>query len=582
MAFEGAVMKMSGRNGTRSLKNLLASFRISTKLIFGFVVIFLMTSMACYLGYSGLSSLESEMGLIARDKAIYSDAQEIKNLMLQHRRFEKDLFLNIGDQEKQVEKYLPKLQKKQTEIQVLLVRMEQTIREDPRFSPEIKAIAEQLVELDHTYMNGVLSVADKAIHAFDFTPQEANQAMAPFKEPIHELEEGIDQVADATTQLFQDRIESSQANAARASFRMIVGAVLALVPCPFIVMVVVGPLRKVSRLLAEIAKSEGDLTRRLPVEGKDEIAELSRWFNQFVDQMQAVIIRVGESAAVLVTSSSELNGTAAELTENAGNTTTRSAFVVEEAGHMATRMADASQSTQQMQTNINSVASAIEELATCINEISGNTELAASVASNAANEIEQSNASIHELGHAAQEISRVVETIEAIAEQTSLLALNATIEAARAGEAGKGFSIVAHEVKELANQAAAATEGIRGRVEAIQAATDKTTRSIGGVGEHVAKVSEVSTMIAAAIEQQNATTQNISDHILETSNAVALLSEGVMKSTEASGGIRDSMQAVDLAAKATATGATNTRNTSTSVQHIADQLQTLMGQFRVT
>ena len=574
-------MSNSGSNNAWSLKNFLASFRISTKLIVGFVVIFMMTTMACYLGYSGLASLESEMAFIAQDKQIYSEAQEIKNLMLQHRRFEKDLFLNIGDQEKQVEKYLPKLREKKAEIQVLLTRMEQTISDDPRFSSEIKAVAGQLVELHHAYMNGVLSVADKAIHASGFTPQDANQAMAPFKEPIHELEEGIDQVADAATELFQNRIETSQEIAAQARSRMLVGAVLALVPCPFIVMMVVGPLRKVSRLLADIAKAEGDLTRRLPVEGKDEIAELSRWFNQFVDQMQAVIIRVGESAAVLVHSSSELNGTATELADNADNTTKRSAFVVEEASHMATRMADASQSTQQMQTSINSVASAIEELATCINEISGNTDMAASVASDAAREIEHSNASIQELGKAAQDICRVVETIEAIAEQTNLLALNATIEAARAGEAGKGFSIVAHEVKELAHQAAAATEGIRERVEAIQQATSKTTHSIGGVGEHIAKVSEVSTMIAAAIEQQNATTHSISEHVIQTSNAVALLSEGVVKSAEASGGIRDNMQAVDLAAKETATGAISTRNTGTSVQDIADELQTLMGQFRV-
>lgn len=575
-------MSTSETNKTWSVENLLASFRISTKLIVGFVIIFLMTSMACYLGYSGLSALKSEMGLISHDQQIYSDAQEIKNLMLQHRRFEKDLFLNIGDQKKQLEKYLPKLREKKAEIQVLLIRMEQTISEDPRFSSEIKAVASKLVELHQSYMNGVLSVADKAIHTSGMTPQDANHAMSPFKEPIHDLEDGIDQVADATTQLFQDRIQTSQAIATQARTRMITGAVLALVPCPFIVMVVVGPLRKVSRLLADIAKAEGDLTQRLPVVGNDEIAELSRWFNHFVDQMQAVIIRVGESAGVLVASSLELNGTATELSDNADNTTKRSAFVVDEAGHMATRMNDASRSTQQMQSNINSVASAIEELASCINEISGNTELAASVATDAALEIENSSNNIHELGHAAEEISRVVETIEAIAEQTNLLALNATIEAARAGEAGKGFSIVAHEVKELANQAAAATEGIRGRVEAIQLATAKTTRSIGDVGQHIAKVSEVSTMIAAAIEQQNATTQSISDHIGETSSVVTLLSDGMVKSAEASGGIRDSMQAVDLAAQETATGAASTRNTGTAVQEIADQLQTLMAQFRVS
>lgn len=558
------------------------SLRISTKLNGGFVVIFLLTSFACYLGYSGLSNLEAEMGYIAADKQIYSDAQNIKNLMLQHRRYEKDLFLNIGNPEKQVEKYLPKLKEKQAEIQVLLQSMQQTISEDPRFAPEVKDVAGALVQLHNQYMQGVLSVADKAIADTDWTPQAANQAMEPFKEPIHELESGIDLVADATTELFKQRIESSEEVAARSRVAMVAGAALALVPCPFIVMLVVGPLRKVSRLLAEIAKAEGDLTRRLPVERNDEIGELSTWFNKFVDQMQAVMIRVGENALVLVDSSSELSGTAEELSEHADNTTSRSAFVVSEAEQMVSRMSIASKSTQSMQMNIASVASAIEELATCINEISGNTEQASVVAGEAARELEESNASIVELGSAAQEINRVIETIEDIAEQTNLLALNATIEAARAGEAGKGFSIVANEVKELARQAASATDGIRARIDAIQLATQKTTRSINDVGQHIAKVNDVSTMIAAAIQEQNATTQSIADHINQTTTAVSEIIDGVTKSAEASEGIRSSMHAVDLAAQQTASGATCTRRSGADVQRIADDLNTLLAQFRVS
>ncbi len=570
------------KSSTGSFVRRLYSVRISTKLIVGFAVIFLLTSFACYLGYSGLSNLESEMEFIAADKQIYSDSQAIKNLMLQHRRYEKDLFLNIGNQQKQVEKYLPKLKEKQAEIQVLLQRTGRIVSEDPRFSPEVKEVAGALVQLHHQYMQGVLSVAQKAIDDPNWSPQEANQAMEPFKVPIHELESGIDLVADAATELFQQRIESSKAVAVRSRVAMVAGAALALVPCPFIVMVVVGPLRKVSRLLAEIAKAEGDLTRRLPVERNDEIGELSTWFNKFVDQMQAVMVRVGESASVLVESSSQLTGTAEELTHYADSTTSRSAFVVSEADQMVHRMSFASKSTQSMQMNITSVANAIEELAACINDISGNTEQASSVATEAARELENSNANFLELGRAANEINRVIETIEDIAEQTNLLALNATIEAARAGEAGKGFSIVANEVKELARQAASATEGIRERIDAIQLATEKTTRSIGDVGQHIAKVNEVSTMIAAAIQQQNATTQSIAEHISETTASVTEISEGVAKSAEASEEIRSSMQAVDLAAHETATGANNTRHSGADVQRIADDLNMLLGQFRVS
>jgi len=557
------------------------TIRLSTKLIVGFSLVILLTSLACYLGYSGLRSLEVELAHISADKQIYGDAQKIKNLMLQHRRYEKDLFLNIGKREKQVDKYVPKLQAKEAEIQSLLTQMKQTVSEDPRFSPEVKQIASDLPQLHHTYMAGVWKVSEQAIEDGSLPPQEANAMMSPYKIPIHNLEEGIDQVANAATALFEQRIKTSKQVGATSRWAMIAGTAVALIPCPFIILWVTGPLRKVSKMLADIAQAEGDLTRRLPVEGDDEVGELSQWFNTFVDQVQQVVIRVGGSATTLVESSSQLSTTAGSLSGQADDTTQRSSRVVAAADQMSLRMGEASRSTQSMQSNIATVANAIEELATCIQDISGNTEKASGVASQAANELEQSNANIAELGSAASEISRVIETIEDIAEQTNLLALNATIEAARAGEAGKGFSIVAHEVKELARQAATATEDIRQRITAIQDATDKTTRSIGDIGRHVAQVNEFSTMIAAAIQEQNCTTQSIAEHINQTSSAVTQISDGVTESAQASEEIRASMLVVDQSARDTASGASHAKATGDDLHRVADELQALMGKFRV-
>ncbi|GAA4437249.1 methyl-accepting chemotaxis protein [Bremerella cremea] len=574
-------MSQQTNSAPGNFRNRLNSIRLSTKLIGGFALVLILAATACFIGDRGLSSLQSELDYIAADKQIFGDAQAIKNLMLQHRRYEKDLFLNIGNRESQVEKYLPKLKEKQAEIQTLLKKMNQVIAEDPRFSPEIKQVAARLPGLHDTYMNGVLQVADKAIADAELPPQEANKMMAPFKVPIHDLEEGIDQVADAATELFTHRIETSEAVASNSRMAMAIGTVIALVPCPFIVLWILKPIRKVSRLLADIAQAEGDLTRRLPVDGNDEVGELSMWFNKFVDQLQDVIIRVGGSASVLAQSSSELSATAGSLTDRADDTTKRSAVVSHAANQMATRMGEAANSTQSMQVSVSTVANAIEELAACINDISTNTEKASSVAGLAAEELEQSNANIAELSTAAQEISRVIETIEDISEQTNLLALNATIEAARAGEAGKGFSIVANEVKELARQAASATEDIRHRIGAIQDATVKTTRSIGDIGVHVAQVHEVSNMIAAAIQEQNYTTQSIAEHISQTNSAVNKISGGVAESAAASEEIRSSMLAVDMAARETSHGATTASETSVELNRVADDLQALMSKFRV-
>ena len=216
-----------------------------------------------------------------------------------------------------------------------------------------------------------------------------------------------------------------------------------------------------------------------------------------------------------------------------------------------------------------------------ITEIAKNAEHASTVAGNAAQLVEVSNTNIGQLGQAANEIGNVIETIHDIAEQTNLLALNATIEAARAGDAGKGFAVVATEVKELAKQTADATEDIRRRIEGIQSSTGEAVDSIGQISKVIQQVNDVSSTIASAVEEQSITTKEIAQNVTQTSDASQTVSIGVAESASATQEITRNIAQVDRAARETALGASRTQTAGTELSKLSEELQTLVGKFRV-
>ncbi len=190
---------------------------------------------------------------------------------------------------------------------------------------------------------------------------------------------------------------------------------------------------------------------------------------------------------------------------------------------------------------IEAAASASEQLAQATREIGERTQQAARLAADATASAASTDESVAALSTASQEVSEIVELIRNVAEQTNLLALNATIEAARAGEAGKGFAVVASEVKALADQTASATQSISAKIGVMQTSTERTVGAIATIGKIVQEVSHVSTTIAAAIEQQDAATRQMSEGVRHaardmegTAGHLSSLGDGVAATTDAS------------------------------------------------
>ncbi len=184
--------------------------------------------------------------------------------------------------------------------------------------------------------------------------------------------------------------------------------------------------------------------------------------------------------------------------------------------------------------NVATVVSAAEQLANSIGEIGGQVERSTTIAESAVGEADRSNEMINGLAGAVDKIGDVVALINGIASQTNLLALNATIEAARAGDAGKGFAVVASEVKNLANQTAKATEDIAHQINEVQGATGNAVTGIEGISKTIRQMSEISTAIAAAVEEQRAATGEIARNANAVSDDAASVLNSVTELSQAS------------------------------------------------
>jgi methyl-accepting chemotaxis protein len=176
---------------------------------------------------------------------------------------------------------------------------------------------------------------------------------------------------------------------------------------------------------------------------------------------------------------------------------------------------------------LNTVAAAAEEMTAAIKEIAQNTGQASSVANNAVSLAESTSQVIGQLAESSQRIAGVLKVIMRVAGQTNLLALNATIEAARAGQAGKGFAVVANEVKELAKETAGATGNIREMIEIIQTEAESASKAVADIREAIHTIDNYTNAIAAAVEQQTATTNEIARNVSETAKGTSEIARAI-------------------------------------------------------
>ncbi|MBR0784561.1 methyl-accepting chemotaxis protein [Bradyrhizobium iriomotense] len=411
----------------------------------------------------------------------------------------------------------------------------------------LRATAEKLLALG-TGKTGVFNLREKELDSIDYGQtilDETRKLNVGLGISVQQLVDGVQKETNAST--FQARQEISLAT----TVMLALGALM-LVGSALFVWLYVGRniLRRITGLQRAMQQlSAGDLDTEIArSKHNDEIGAMTDTLTVFRDSMVEARALAGEQdkdraakaerAARMEAKIAEFEGTVRTALDNLAqsansmqSTAQSMSTTADQSNALVNAVASAAEETS---VNVQTVSSGTEQLSSSIEEISKQVVTSAAIAKKAVDEAGATDTTVQSLADSASRISVVVDLIQTIASQTNLLALNATIEAARAGEAGRGFAVVASEVKSLASQTAKATDEIRTQIASMQQVTTSAVGAIQGIGRIIGEINDVTTTIAAAVEEQGAATREIARNIQHAAGGTSEVSSNIVGVSTAS------------------------------------------------
>ena len=357
----------------------------------------------------------------------------------------------------------------------------------------------------------------------------------------------IDDIESILVEQRQKQEADTRSSMVRVSLISLFIMAVTLLLTSFIGNKITTPLRHVVAALNDIANGEGDLTQRLQIESRDEVADVSKAFNHFVERIQELVAQVGNVSQRIFTETES-------LTRISGQYTRQMLEHSKETEQVASAVNEMSATAQSVASSASNAANATSEAAQNSEEASNVVNTAIHSINSLVEEVDSASSVITMLAQETAKIGSVVDVIRGIAEQTNLLALNAAIEAARAGDQGRGFAVVADEVRALAGRTQQSTQqinsmlqtlhqGVRHAVDAMDssqqhsqetvAETARIEQSLGTVNHAVTMINDMNLQIATAAEEQHAVTEEISRNLENIQHIVQELSSAAVKSEQA-------------------------------------------------
>ncbi len=396
-------------------------------------------------------------------------------------------------------------------------------------APEGKALAAEFTRAFATWKatameNVRLARSGAAAQASNISYGRGYEEFTRARDLIDQMTGLVNRQADA------EEVETAadvSASHARLATVLIIGAVVCILMIVFFPGMITNPLRELLQRIRDIADGEGDLTQRVAVHSNDELGELSRAVNAFLEQLQTLIRQVAESTLQVASAAEEMSA----IASGQEKLVNEQYMAVDQVSTAATEMSAA---IHEVADNAHSTADAAREADRQGHAASDVVSATMNDLRRLAADVEEAAGVINNLEQDTDKIGGVLSVIEGIAEQTNLLALNAAIEAARAGEQGRGFAVVADEVRALAARTQDSTRDIQQMIQKLQSGTGQavavmqrgaelagqsvekagaTETSLNETSASVMRINDMAAQIAAACEEQSQTTEDIARNI---------------------------------------------------------------------